>query len=176
MDLTARLDRIEREALPARRAMSEPKAALNSTLAGVLERMERQRLEMEAIERRISRAAHAGASTNGREDWRGQLHRELSAELDRRLEAVEENLQRSLEASNREAVEAMVASIEKRLAPRIAKLESEVSGQSASVAELRDCAIQSERSILRLLTALEKSVAAKSLEEGSEGPKLAVVR
>jgi hypothetical protein len=112
----------------------------------------------------------------GRRDLHGEIHRELSGELDRRLAAVEETLQRSLNASNREAVEAMVSSIEKRLAPRIERLESQVSGQSASVAELRECALQSERSIVRLLTALEKTMAAKPQEDPADTPRLSVVR
>jgi hypothetical protein len=171
-----RLDRIEREVVAGRR---EPGAAqpagVDPALAGVVERMDRQQREMEAIRRQISDATKALDTAGiGRNDLRGELHRELTSELERRLAAVEEGLHRSLDASNREAVETMVSTIEKRLAPRIARLETELSGQSASVAELREYALQSERSILRLLTALEKTVGTK--QEESDSPRLSVVR
>jgi hypothetical protein len=175
-EMTERLDRLERKVLEG---YGEPGAAqpgeFEPALAGVLDRIDRQQREMEAMRRQISDTARALDSAGiGRRDLRGELHRELTGELDRRLAAVEESLQRSLDASNREAVETMVSTIEKRLAPRIARLETELSGQSASVAELREYALQSERSILRLLTALEKTVGTK--QEESDLPRLSVVR
>ena len=175
-EMTERLDRLEREVLDG---PSEPGAAqpggFDPALAGVLERMDRQQRELEAMRRQISDTTRALDSAGiGQRDLRGELHRELTSELDRRLAAVEEGLQRSLDASNREAVETMVSTIEKRLAPRIARLETELSGQSSSVAELREYALQSERSILRLLTALERTVGAK--QEDADSPRLSVVR
>jgi hypothetical protein len=175
-ELTQRLDRIEHDVLDGGResGVVQPVGA-DPALAGVVERMDRQQREMEAMRRQISDATRALDSAGmGRRDLRGELHRELTSELDRRLAAVEESLHRSLDASNREAVESMVSTIEKRLAPRIARLETELSGQAASVTELRECALQSERSILRLLTALEKTVATK--QEDADSPRLSFVR
>lgn len=174
-ELTQRLDRVEREIRGER-----PEPGIDAALAGVVERMDRQQREMETMRRQISDATRAldsagmGRADTARGDLRRELHRELTGELDRRLAAVEESLHRSLDESNRETVESMISTIEKRLAPRIARLETEVSGQSASVAELREYALQSERSILRLLTALEKTVGTKQEEEDS--PRLSVVR
>jgi chromosome segregation ATPase len=166
-ELTRRLDRIEREVLVGRQESSEADPAL----AGVVERMDRQQREMEAMRRQISNATRAFDSAGtGPSD----LRRELTGELDKRLAVVEESLRRSLDASNREAVESMVSTLEKRLAPRISRIESELSGQSASVAELREYALQSERSILRLLTALEKTMGTK--QEEADSPRLSVVR
>ncbi|HVY92370.1 MAG TPA: hypothetical protein VHA14_06470 [Bryobacteraceae bacterium] len=174
--LIDRLDRIEREVLAGRRDSGMAQSAsLDPSLAGVVERMDRQQREMEAMRRQISEATQALDSAGiGRRDLRSELHRELTGELDRRLAAVEESLHRSLDASNRETVETMVSTIEKRLAPRIARIESEINGQAASVAELREYALQSERSILRLLTALEKTVGVK--QEDADSPRLSVVR
>jgi hypothetical protein len=174
-EVIARLDRIERE-VPGGRESGESRSGRGDpALPGVVDRMDRQQREMEAMRRQISEASKALASAGiGRHDLRGELHRELTSELDRRLAAVEEGLHRSLDASNREAVEAMVSTIEKRLAPRIARLETEITGQSASVAELREYALQSERSILRLLTALEKTMGKKPGE--ADSPRLTVVR
>jgi len=169
-ELTQRLDRVEREVRSERR-----EAGVDGALAGVVERMDRQQREMETMRRQISDATRALDSAGmGRRDLRGELRRELTEELDRRLAAVEESLHRSLDTSNREAVESMVSTIENRLAPRIARLETELSGQSASVAELRECALQSERSILRLLTALEKTMGTK--QEEADSLRLSVVR
>ncbi|HEY4084413.1 MAG TPA: hypothetical protein VGM43_00685 [Bryobacteraceae bacterium] len=174
-ELTQRLDRVEREM-----QVERPEPSADSALAGVVERMDRQQRGMEAIRQQISDATRALDSTGmgrvdtARRDLRSELHRELAGELDRRLAAVEESLHRSLDTSNREAVESMVSTIEKRLAPRIARLETELSGQSASVAELREYAFQSERSILRLLTALEKTMGTK--QEEADSPRLSVVR
>ena len=175
-ELTQRLDRIEYEVLNRRRdsGVAQP-AGADPALAGVVERMDRQQREMETMRRQISDATRAlDSAGTGQRDLRGELHRELTGELDRRLAAVEESLHRTLDASNREAVESMVSTIEKRLAPRIARLETELSGQSASVAELREYALQSERSILRLLTALEKTIGTK--QEEADSPRLSVVR
>jgi hypothetical protein len=174
--VTDRLDRIEREVLAGRResGFTRPGAA-DPALAGIVERMDRQQREMEAMRRRISEATGGlGSPGAGQRDLRGELRQELTSELDRRLAAVEESLHRSLDASNREAVESMVSTIEKRLAPRISRIESELSGQSASVAELREYALQSERSILRLLTALEKTMGTK--QEEADSPRLSVIR
>jgi hypothetical protein len=174
-ELTQRLDRVEREMRIERHG-----PGVDTALAGVVERMDCQQREMEAMRQQISDAARALDSTGmervdtARRDLRSELHRELTGELDRRLAAVEESLHRSLDTSNREAVESMVSTIEKRLAPRIARLETELSGQSASVAELREYALQSERSILRLLTALEKTIGTK--QEEADSPRLSVVR
>jgi hypothetical protein len=169
--ITDRLDRLEREVLAGR----HHSGAADPALAGVVEKMDRQQREMEAMRRQISDAARAldSAGLEPR-DLRGELHRKLTIELDRRMSAVEESLRRSLDASNREAVETMVSTVEKRLAPRISRIESELSGQSASVAELREYALQSERSILRLLTALEKTMGTK--QEEADSPRLSVVR
>lgn len=151
----------------------EPGPGWQNALSGIVERMDRQQNDLNAVKRQISGASRVLDSMGGMAaDLRGDLHRELSEDLERRLAAVEQSLHLSLEAANRQTANAMVESIERKLAPRIERLESELSGQAASVAELRDCALQSERSILRLLTVLEKNVSSN----GAESPRLSVVR
>jgi hypothetical protein len=145
-----------------------------SALADVVARMDRQQTEVETIRHQVSRAVNALDSVGvAAEDLRNDLQRQLSEDLDRRLAAVEEKLHLSLKASNRETVNAMVASIESRVAPRISRLESDVTVQSAALAELRDCAQQSERSMQRLVTVLERVISGKPAEQ--ESPKLSVV-
>jgi chromosome segregation ATPase len=159
-----------------------------SALADVVARVDRQQTEVETIRHQVSRAVNALDSVSlAAEDLRSDLQRQLNEDLDRRLAAVEEKLHVSLKASNRETVNAMVASIETRVAPRISRLESDVTVQSTALAELRDCAQQSERSMQRLVSVLERVVNPKPPEQGtapmgtapvgtpSESPKLSVV-
>jgi len=149
-----------------------------SALADVVARVDRQQHEVETIRHQVSRAVNALDSVGvAAEDLRNDLHRQLSEDLDRRLAAVEEKLQLSLKTSNRETVNAMVASIETRVAPRISRLESDVTVQSAALGELRDCAQQSERSMQRLVTVLERVISGKpgaggaASGQGTPGPE-----
>jgi hypothetical protein len=93
---------------------------------------------------------------------RDDVHRQLRKELDQRLSAVEASLHLKVETAHEETVNAMVASIEARVTPRISRLESDVNNQSAAMTELRDCSLQSERSIQRLLGILERVVTPKT--------------
>jgi hypothetical protein len=61
-----------------------------------------------------------------------------------------------MEAAHGETLDAMVSAMEDRVTPRIVRMESEITGQTAAVSELRECALQSERSIQRLLGVLER--------------------
>jgi len=163
---------------PSRKPREAVAPDWQSALADVVARVDRQQTEVESIRHQVSRAVNALDSVGvAAEDLRGDLQRQLSEDLDRRLAAVEEKLHLSLKASNRETVNAMVASIESRVAPRISRLESDVNVQSTALAELRDCAQQSERSMQRLVTVLERVVSGKTASEqnGTESPKLSVV-
>jgi hypothetical protein len=168
--LAARLDRLE-EKVRVSGSSGSPASngAMNvGVLADVVARMDRQQSEMEGLRRQLSHVDSAGETAD---QLRDDLHRQLSEELDQRLAIVEEKLHLSMNTANREAVNAMLASIETRVTPRIARLESEINSQSAALAELRDCSLQSERSIFRLVTVLERTV---SQNPGS-GERLSVV-
>ena len=131
-----------------------------SAFASVTARVDRQQAEMQALRNQITIPAQPrGTATEPALD----LHRQISDELDRRLAGLEEKFHLTLEAANRETVEAMVSSIERKLASKIHQLEVEISDQSAAVAALRDCSLQSERSIQRLLTVMERTLSSKGL-------------
>jgi len=183
--VTARLDRLEAKltkvssgrAAPA----GEPGPEWRTALASLAARMDRQQTDVETIRSQVAKATRAMNKVGGMAgDLRHEIEQKVSQDLDRRLAAIEESFQMSMAAANRETTDAMVASIETRVAPRISRLETDIAGQSAAVSELRECALQSERSIQRLLGVLERVVnpprqAGGDELFGSEEGKLAAV-
>jgi len=179
--LAHRLNRLEQKIAKS----PAPSQDWQAVFAGVTARMDRQQSEMQALRQQVSGAMLPKATAdNPAKDLRQQV----SEEVDRRLAALEEKLHLSMERANRETAGAMVSSIERRLAPQIERLEQEIGDQAAAVAALRDCSLQSERSIQRLLTVMERTLAPKArTEDGTsqdsgaetarqELPKLSVVR
>jgi hypothetical protein len=141
-----------------------PPPEWQTTIANLTNRLDRQQSDVEAIRN------HFGTTETLREGLREEIERGINDDLDRRLAAVEEKLHLRMKAATRETANAMAASIEMRVTPRISRLETEVSGQSAALAELRDCSLQSERSIQRLLTVLERTINSKGRpESGASG-------
>lgn len=138
-----------------------PPPEWQSAIANLTNRLDRQQSDVEAIR------SHFGTTETLREGLREEIERGINEDLDRRLAAVEEKLHLRMKAATRETANAMAASIEMRVTPRISRLETEVSGQSAALAELRDCSLQSERSIQRLLTVLERTINSKGRPESA---------
>lgn len=139
-------------------------------LTDVVTRMDRQQADVETIRHQVARATRAlDAVSEVAGTLRDDLHRQLNEELDHRLASVEEKLHLDLKAANKESVAAMTASIETGVGARISRLERDITGQSAAMAELRDCSLQSERSIQRLVAVLDRVI------NQSDAPKLAVV-
>lgn len=161
----------------SRRAQEPAVPEWQPALADLAARVDRQQTEVETIRHQVSRAVDALDSVGAAaEDLRADLQRQLSEDLDRRLAVVEEKLHLNMKAANRDTMNAMTASIESRVAPRISRLESDLTVQSAALAELHECAQQSERSMQRLVIVLERVVNPKAAEQGtSESPKLSVV-
>ena len=130
---------------------------LQTIVAGVVARMDRQQSDMEAIRQQVSKATRALDSVGDiANHLRSDLQKELSRSLDERLAAVESRVQLKMETARGETLDAMVSAMENRVTPRIVRMESEIAGQTAAVSELRECALQSERSIQRLLGVLER--------------------
>jgi hypothetical protein len=120
-------------------------------------RMDRQQSDVEAIRQQVSRATGALDSVGDiANHLRSDLQKELSRNLDERLAAVEARVHLRMEAAHGETLDAMVSAMENRVTPRIVRMESEIAGQTAAVSELRECALQSERSIQRLIGVLER--------------------
>lgn len=173
----ARLERIEaRLARPgagaeARGSAEQASGEWRGMLAGVAAKVERQQADVEVLRRQMAAAARAMESvTEMATGFRGEVQRQVGRELDERLAALEQRLHGEVERARGETVSAMLETIETRVTPRIGRLEGDIGTQTAALAELRDCSVQSERSIQRLLGVLEKV-----LQPGGEAPRLAVV-
>jgi hypothetical protein len=163
--LISRLDHLEEKMSRAFSRFDEPAGAnpelqtpeLQTIVAGVVARMDRQQADVDAIRQQVSRATRmldsVGETAN---HLRSDLQKELSRNLDERLAAAEARVHLTMEAAQSETLDAMVSAMENRVTPRIVRMESEIAGQTAAVAELRECALQSERSIQRLLGVLER--------------------
>jgi hypothetical protein len=163
--LMGRLDRLD-EKMSRAFLQREPPVAdavwdpeWRSVVAGVVARIDRQQSDVDSIMQQVSKATRmldsAGDIAN---HLRSDLQKELSRNLDERLAAVEARVHLRMEASHAQTLDAMVSTMENRVTPRIVQLESEIAGQTAAVNELRECALQSERSIQRLLGVLERVV------------------
>jgi hypothetical protein len=168
--LISRLDHLEEKMSRAFTRFDEPAGAnpelqtpglhtpeLQAIVAGVVARMDRQQADVDAIRQQVSKATRmldsVGETAN---HLRSDLQKELNRSLDERLAAAEARVHLRMEAAQSETLDAMVNAMENRVTPRIVRMESEIAGQTAAVAELRECALQSERSIQRLLGVLER--------------------
>jgi hypothetical protein len=132
---------------------------LQTIVAGVVARMDRQQSEVDSIRQQVSKATRTLDSVGDMANHlRSDLQKELSRNLDERLAALEAGIHLRMEAAHGESLDAMVSAMENRVTPRIVRMESEIARQTAAVSELRECALQSERSIQRLIGVLERVI------------------
>jgi len=166
-ELINRLDQLEEklsQTLSAREssvaeaaAGPEWQSAVAGVVAGVVARIDRQQSDVESIRQQVSRATRALDSVGDLANHlRGDLQKELNRSLDERLGAVEARVHLNMEAAHAQTLDAMVSAMENRVTPRIVRMENQIAGQTAAVTELRECALQSERSVQRLVGVLER--------------------
>lgn len=113
-------------------------------------------------------AVAALRSELAREDERvaalGQIGAQLRVELQGWLEQsvgsrmadVERKLRAESDDARRQMLDAFAESVQTRVTHRISRLEEEVAGQSAAMAELRDCSLRTEQSLQKLLGGLDR--------------------
>lgn len=113
-------------------------------------------------------AVAAIRSESGREDERvaalSQISAQLRVELRGWLEAsvgthmahVEARLKAESDDARRQTLDAFAESVQTRVTQRISRLEEEVAGQSAAMAELRGCSLRTEQSLQKLLGGLDR--------------------
>jgi hypothetical protein len=116
---------------------------------------------LEALERRIDtlqpdRAHHAA---NG-EAAHGHLSQE--SEIEEQFAAMESRLRRELGLRSEDGIGLVARGIEKRLDERMGPLEAELASQRASVIELREYSLRTERSVQKLLDGVDRLVAAQA--------------
>lgn len=163
--LISRLDHLEDKMSRAFSRFDEPAGVnpelqipeLQTIVTDMVARMDRQQADVDAIRQQVSKATRMLDSVGETASHlRSDLQKELNRNLDERLAAAEARVHLRMEAAQVETLDAMVNAMENRVTPRIVRMESEIAGQTAAVAELRECALQSERSIQRLLGVLER--------------------
>jgi Skp family chaperone for outer membrane proteins len=144
---------------------------LQTIIAGVVARMDRQQSDVESIRHQVSKATRTMDSVGDIANrLRGDLQKELSRDLDERLAAMEARVHVRIKGAHGETLDAMVSAMENRVTPRIVRMESEIAAQTAAVSELRECALQSERSIQRLIGVLERVMNPAQTDSGPPMP------
>jgi len=166
----SRLDRLEAKLSQSRPRQARPSVAdagsgseWQSVVAGMVARMDRQQSDVDSIRQQVAKATQALDSAGNianhlRSDLQNELDNALDKRLEERLAALETRIHLKMEASQNQTMDAMVNAMENRMAPRIIRMENEIEGQTAAVSELRECALQSERSVQRLIGVLEHLV------------------
>jgi hypothetical protein len=151
--LLSRLDSLEAR---MSRAFS-PAPEWESVVAGVVTRMDRQQCDVDSIRQQVAKTSRALDSVGDvATHLRSDMQKELSRNLDDRLAAAEARVHRRMEAAHGETLDAMMSAMESRVTPLIVRMEIEIAGQNAAISELRECALQSERSVQRLIGILER--------------------
>ena len=89
---------------------------------------------------------------------RRELEEWLAESVATRMADVEARLKAEAERGQKQMLDAFVESVQTRVIHRISQLEDEVAGQSASMNELRECSLRTERSIQKLLGGLDKLI------------------
>jgi uncharacterized coiled-coil protein SlyX len=152
------------------------------TLEARLGALEDRLVNLEAVRPATSDTSHhrgasrdygaAGAaairSALGREDdlaaALGQIGAQLRVELQgwlaesigSRMADVEAKLKVESDDARRQMLDAFAESVQTRVTHRISRLEEEVAGQSAAMAELRECSLRTEQSLQKLLGGLDR--------------------
>ena len=120
-------------------------------------RGERQTIAVDDIRSELSRADERVAALS---QIGAQLRVELQGWLEQsvgsRMADVEAKLKAESDDARRQMLDAFAESVQTRVTQRISRLEEEVAGQSAAMAELRDCSLRTEQSLQKLLGGLDR--------------------
>jgi hypothetical protein len=126
-------------------------------------RGERQTVAVDDIRSELSRADERVAALS---QIGGQLRVELQGWLEQRvglrMADVEAKLKAESDDARRQMLDAFAESVQARVTHRISRLEEEVAGQSAAMAELRDCSLRTEQSLQKLLGGLDRLLVVRS--------------
>jgi hypothetical protein len=117
---------------------------------------------LEDLERRIDAENLATAPADSPSGPPPRKHEELQAELANQIRGMEERLWRDLGHRHEERINSLSDAMEKRLEQRLGPLETELQSQRASVDELREYSLRTEKSLQKLLEGVDRLVAAQS--------------
>ncbi len=163
--LTNRLDMIESRLARFDRH-AKPSAAFPSggggALPGMKQRLDSQRTDAEALRTRLAASETGlGRITNRSERLHTELESWIGHEIRRQVASAEGTLQAVVEEAQKDTLDAFVDSVQKRVIVRISRLEQEISRQANVMSELRESSEHTERSMQRLLTGLDRLIAAR---------------
>jgi hypothetical protein len=108
------------------------------------------RSELAREDERVAALGQIGAQL------RVELHGWLEQSVGSRMADVERKLRAESDDARRQMLDAFAESVQTRVTHRISRLEQEVAGQSAAMAELRDCSLRTEQSLQKLLGGLDR--------------------
>ena len=128
---------------------------------------------LEALERRIDAFQSQDGQTQGAQSHSGAPgphpansavngHLSRESEIEEQFAAMEARLRRELGLRGKDGIGLVAEGIEKRIEERIGPLEAELASQRASVIELREYSLRTERSVQKLLEGVDRLVAAQA--------------
>jgi chromosome segregation ATPase len=157
--LAERLDALENRLAKVESSGPETQTAGFSSLG---ERIESQAAEVSEVRERVAvgnlQIASLGELSN---QLRSELRGWIEHSVDARMTEVEARLRAEGERSQKETLDAFVESVQTRVTHRISRLEEQVAGQSAGMAELRELSLRTEQSMQRLLGGLDRLIMAQ---------------
>ena len=144
----------------------EAAATMDHAFTSLHNRLNAQQADVDAIRAQLASANLGIAQLNQKkENLREELRGWVDENIQQRMFVAEEKLQRSIESSQKNTLDALVEGVQTRVILRISKLEEEVAGQSAAMADLRECSLSTERSMQKLLEGIDRLVATQSRAE-----------
>jgi phage shock protein A len=144
----------------------EAAATMDNAFTSLHSRLNAQQADVDAIRAQLASANLGIAQLNRKDEkLREELRGWVDKHIEQRMTIAEEKLQRSIETAQKNTLDALVEGVQTRVVLRISKLEEEVAGQSAAMADLRECSLSTERSMQKLLEGIDRLVASQSRTE-----------
>jgi len=144
----------------------EAAATMDNAFTSLHSRLNAQQADVDAIRAQLASANLGIAQLNQKDEkLREELRGWADKHIEQRMTIAQEKLQRSIETAQKNTLDALVEGVQTRVVLRISKLEEEVAGQSAAMADLRECSLSTERSMQKLLEGIDRLVASQSRTE-----------
>jgi chromosome segregation ATPase len=141
-------------------------AAMDHAFSSAHNRLNSQQADVDGIRAQLASANLGIVHLNQQgEQLREELRGWVDENVRQQIAGAEATLQRSIERTQLHTLDALVEGVQTRVILRISKLEEEVAGQSAAMADLRECSLSTERSMRKLLEGIDRLVATQARAE-----------
>lgn len=148
---------------------ADPTRGAGIDLGGIESRIEAQAAEVSAVRVRMEAGTRQAAIQDRTdEQLRTELRGMVEERLEERLRGVETRLRAENDAAQREMLNAVMESVQTRVIVRISRLEEEVAGQASGMQELRACTLRTEQSMQKLLSGIDRLIAAQPVARPNE--------